>query len=250
MTAQARLDLSVQRCIPTSTAKRASLIATIGWLAWLAVGTAGVSLANFTAQSAGQAVFGSKAVFPGERGAPAFHVGDASSGSEIDGSNPFAFSADGMTVTTGFWSGSYAADRYLEFDLNSSLASGIAVSSALFAFSFASSSAGQACYYFEVRRISTGTVVATYGDAANSVGCVTGSTQTAFATSISVATTSIANDLRIRVFGRESDAAAMVIDDAMVSGSTAYQAFSLYPVIFRDAADTTLETTPWGLDAP
>ena len=83
------------------------------------------------------------------------------------------------------------------------------------------------------------------------IGCVTGPTQTSFSTSIpSMATTSIANDLRIRVFGAESGGAGMTIDLATVGGSTAYQALTLYPVTFRDAADTTPEVIPWGLALP
>jgi hypothetical protein len=42
----------------------------------------------------------------------------------------------------------------------------------------------------------------------------------------------------------------MVIDVATVGGSTAHQAFTLYPVVFRDAADTTPEIIPWGLQVP
>ena len=65
-----------------------------------------------------------------------------------------------------------------------------------------------------------------------------------------MATTSIANDLRIRLFGKESGNAATVIDLATVGGATAHQTFTLYPVMFRDAADTTVDVTPWGLDVP
>jgi len=225
------------------------VVAAIAGLA--SVAAIGLSLALFTAHSEPQALFGTKALFPGERVTPAFQVGDSSSGSQIDRSSPFGFSADSLTTTTSAWSTAFAGNRYLEFDLNDSLASGVAVSAATFDFRFASSGAGQACYYFEVRRISTGAVLGTYGSSGSPIGCVTGTTLTSFSTSISsVATTSIANDLRVRVYGNESANAAMVIDLATVSGSTAYQGFTLYPVMFRDAADTTPEIIPWGLAVP
>jgi hypothetical protein len=97
--------------------------------------------------------------------------------------------------------------------------------------------------------LSTG-AISTHG-AGQPVGCVTGTTMLSFSTSIpSVATTSIANDLRVRLYGRESGSASMVIDLATVVGSTAYQFFTLYPVVFGDAADTTAEIVPWGLDVP
>lgn len=231
--------------------KTIMLVAAFALLLAVAVGTVGVSLAVFTAQVEEVAVFGSKTLFPGERVTPAFRVGDASSGTEVDRSNAFAFASDGRTATTAAWSTSFAAGRYLEFDLNSSLAPGVTVTSPTFDFMFASSGAGQACYYFEVRRVSSGAVLGTYGSSGSPVGCVTGTTLTPFSTSIaSLTTTSIANDLRIRVFGKESASAAMVVDRATVGGSTAYQTFTLYPVMFVDAADTTPEFIPWGLAVP
>ncbi len=229
----------------------AMVICAIAIFVCLSVAAIGVSLAVFAAQEEQQAVFGSKALFPGERVTPAFEVGDSSSGTEIDRSSPFAFASDGLTATTSAWSIAFAADRYLEFDLNDSLASGVPIASASFDFRFASAGAGQACYYFEVRRISTGAVLGAYGSSGSPIGCVTGSTLTSFSTAVSaVGTTSIANDLRVRLFGRETGSAAMVIDLATTGGSTAYQAFTLYPVLFRDAADTTPESIPWGLAAP
>jgi hypothetical protein len=251
MTAQPRPRAGIKIIVPVRRRRVTTVIAIMVALASVVVATIGLSLAVFTAQTNPQALFGTKALFPGERVTPAFQVGDASSGSEINRSSPFAFPADGLTTTTSTWSSTFASNRYLEFDLNDSLASGVAVSAATFDFRFASSGAGQACYYFEVRRISTGAVLGTYGSSGSPIGCVTGPTLTLFSTSIaSLATTSIANDLRVRVFGAESAGAGTVIDLATVSGSTAYQGFTLYPVMFRDAADTTPEIIPWGLAAP
>jgi hypothetical protein len=115
----------------------------------------------------------------------------------------------------------------------------------------ASSGSGQACFFLEVWRISTTAAIATYGSAGSPAGCVTGTTPTPFSTPLpAVSSTTIANDLRIRVYGSESGNASMVIDLASMSGSTAYQAFSLYPVMFRDAADASPEIVPWGLAVP
>ena len=237
-----------------ASSRRSRVILIVAVIAAIATGTLAtirLSLALFTSGPNAQAVIGTKALFPGERVTPAFQVGDSSSGAEVDRSSPFVFSADGLTRTTTAWSSAFAANRYLEFDFNDSLASGVAVSSPTFDFKFASSGAGQACYYFEVRRVSTATVLGTYGSPGSPVGCVTGTTLTSFSTSIPVlATTTTANDLRVRVFGRESGNAAMVVDLATVTGSTAYQSFTLYPVMFRDAADTSPDEFPWGLAVP
>jgi hypothetical protein len=252
MTAKQRRRAGIRIVFPISRRRALIVVGAIAALASVAIATIALSLALFTSRAEPQAVFGTKALFPGERVTPAFQVGDSSSGTEVNRSSSFAFAADSLTTTTSAWSTASAVDRYLEFDLNDSLASGVNVSAApTFNFTFASSGAGQACYYFEVRRISTGAVLGTSGSSGSPIGCVTGTTQTSFSTSIpAVTSTSIANDLRIRVFGRESASAAMVIDLATVAGSTAYQAFTLYPVMFRDAADTTPELTPWGLDVP
>ena len=227
------------------------LFVAIAVLVSVAAATVGLSLAIFTAQQDGESVIGTKALVPGERVTPAFQVGDASSGTEVDRSSSFAFSGDSLTATTSAWSSAFASDRYLEFDLNDSLASGVAVSASTFNLRLASSGAGEACYFFEVRRISTGALLGTHGSSGSPVGCVTGTTSGSFSTATpSLATTSIANDLRIRIFGRESGNAPMVIDLATVAGTTLNQSFTLYPVLFRDAADTTVESVPWGLDLP
>ena len=254
MTTQPRAGIEI--IVPRRRFRAVMVVVAIAFLVAVCVSVAaiGLSLAVFTAQSEGQAVFGAKTLFPGERVTPAFQIGDSSSGTEVDRSSPFASSADGLTTTTSPWSNAFAGDRYVEFDLNDSLASGLAVLAsppATFDIAFASGGAGQACYYFEVRRISTSAVLGSHGSSGSPAGCVTGSTPTLFSTSIpEVASTSMTNDLRIRMYGAESAGAPMVIDLATVDGSTAQQVFTLYPVMFRDAADTTPEIVPWGLAVP
>jgi hypothetical protein len=227
------------------------MVAAAGLVTVLAFTSVIASLAMFTGHQNGTAVFGTKALFPGERVTPAFAVSDASSGSAVDRSSPFTAAGDGLTATTSAWSAAFDGSRYLEFDLNSSLAGGVAVSGATFNLRVASGDAGQSCFYLEVRRISTGAVLATQGSSGSPAGCVTGTSASTFAVSIGgVSSTDIANDLRIRVYGRESLAGPMVVDLATVSGSTPYQTFTLSPVVFRDAADTTPDVQPWALDNP
>jgi hypothetical protein len=215
------------------------------------IAAVGFSLALFTAHSEQPAVFGTKTLFPGERVSPAFSVSDTSSGSAIDRSSPFAFESDALTVVTASWSSGFAGDRYLEFDFNDSLASGVMVSGASMDLRIGSGGAGQACYYVEVRRVSTDAVLADYGSAGSPAACTTGPTPASLSTSIpAVATTAIANDLRVRVYGSESTGAPMVVDFATVAGSTTFQDFTLYPLVYRDAADGTVELVPWELAVP
>jgi hypothetical protein len=207
------------------------------------------SLAILTDTATAQAELSSGSIFPGQRVAIAFDVLDRSSGNDADASSPFAFADDARTATSAAWDSAFSPDRYLEFDLNAPLPASLAVSAGTFTFRFSSTgAAGIACHWFEVRRISTGEVIATHGSAVVPVACVTGTTFAASATAIPVvATTDVANDLRIRLFGRDSSGGGMRVDRATVSGQTAHAPFELYPVMFRDAADTTPANIPWEL---
>ena len=99
-------------------------------------------------------------------------------------------------------------------------------------------------------RRSTSTLIGTHGSTGTPQGCVTGTTQTTFVVPIAeVTTTTIANDLMIRVYGRESTNRATPIDLATVTGSTPYTAFTLNETVFRDRADTTVATTLWSIAA-
>jgi hypothetical protein len=213
-----------------------------------------ISLALFTSSGAPGAILGTKAIFPGERVTPAFIVGDASGGgAPIDRSSQLGFSADGRTFTSSAWSTSFASSRYLDFDLNASLPGFLAVTSAAFELDFSSAAAGStACYYFEVRRISTGAVLGAFGSSGAPSACVTGTALTLSTTSVasSVISTDTLNDLRIRVLGTDSGSNGMVLDRATVSGATAFASFTLYPVRFSDAADTTATVAPWELAGP
>jgi hypothetical protein len=212
------------------------------------------SLALFTSSGAGTGVIGAKAIFPGERITPAFVVGDTSgAGAPIDRSSRLGFGADGRTVSSSAWSSTFSSGRYLDFDLNASLPGGLAVSTASFAFAFSSTAAGAtACYYFEVRRISTGAVLGTYGSSGSPIACVVGASPGLSTTSIAstVTSTDTLNDLRIRVLGRDSGSNGMILDLATIGGATNFASYTLYPVRFADAADTTAAITPWELAGP
>ncbi len=246
--AHTRLRMPVRRPALVSLVAAVTTLTTV--LA-LGLGSVTVSLAVFRGQHVGASTLGTKAIFPGKRITPAFTVGDASGGSEVDRSSSFGVSGDGLSTKSSDWATSFDSGRYLEWDFNHPLAGAIAVTAATFSFSYASSDAGTACFYLDVRHVSSGSVVATYGSPSSTLGCVTGTTPTTFALLIPATnSTDLTNDLRIRVYGKSSTAGAMVVDGATVGGTTAYQTFTLYPVIYRDAADGTPDTIPWALDQP
>jgi hypothetical protein len=237
--------------------RRGRSLAVLASIATLVLG-AGVglqaSMALFTASDSGIGVIGAKAIFPGERITPAFVVGDASAGgASVDRSSQLGFSADGRTFTSSAWSSTFSGGRYLDFDLNASLPGGLAVPTASFELSFSSAAAGAtACYYFEVRRISTGAVLGTYGNSGSPIACVAGTTLSVSTTSIAsaVVSTNTLNDLRVRVLGDDSGSNGMVLDQATVSGATNFASYTLYPVRFSDAADTTASVSVWELAGP
>jgi hypothetical protein len=126
------------------------------------------------------------------------------------------------------------------------------VSGTSFSLTFASGLAGETtCFYFEVRAASSGAVLASHGSSGSPLGCVTGTGLSTVATSIpSVTTADQANDLRIRLYGRNSAAGTMTIDRATTDGTGPFTTFSLYPERFTDAADATPDTTTWALSGP
>lgn len=211
------------------------------------------TLAQFTSSGQSPASVNAGRIFPGVRTTPGFVVHDASGGgAEVDRTSPFAVVSDGRTVSTSAWSTAFAANRYLEFDLNGPLPAAIGASGVTFRLTVASASpSGTACGYLNVRRISDDASLATYGSAASPLGCVTGSTPATLTLTLPIVTTSDgANDLRIRVFGRDSSGAGSLIDGAIVTGSTPYATFTLYPVRFTDAASSIPVSAPWELDGP
>lgn len=218
-------------------------------LAALAGAVAGATVAAFTAVTQNPASsFGAKPVFPALRSTTAWNLRDASGASEADASNVFSF-ADGQIRTTKAWASAFATNRYLELDFAAPLPAGLSASSVAFNFRMsADASANTSCYYFEVRRASTGAVLATHGSDVAPVACISGTAQSTTSTAISsVTTTDVANDLRIRVYARDSASQPIRVDMATVDGSTPYSSFTLHPKLDVDAADTAPATTTWGV---
>jgi hypothetical protein len=181
----------------------------------------------------------------------AWDLRDASSGSESNASEPHAFAGDSRTATSGSLLSGFNPSRYLELDYNAPLPSGRNVSGASFDFNFAAAGAGQtACFYFEVRRISTGNVIGTHGSSGSPVDCQTGTSLEATTTPLpEVGDTQVADDLRVRVFVNNSLLGGITRDLATVSGTAAGAPFTLYETRITDATGLIPNTTPWGLAA-
>lgn len=183
----------------------------------------------------------------------AWSVGDASSGTESVQSAGDAFANDGRTYTSGKF-GAFSTSRYIETQMNAPLAGGGTVSAASFTFRFAPANPNDTgCFYFDVRRISTNAVIGTHGSAAAPLACPNTTTQVTTTTSIpEVTTTTIANDLAIRVYASNDGGGGkpIVVDQATVAATVSGQSYTLYDQRLIDAATGSGSTTvPWGLAA-
>lgn len=206
-------------------------------------------IAYFSSTRAVAATFSTMRIFSGERTTTAFSVSDVSSGAAVDGSSPTAYAGDGRSIATGAWSTGFAADRYLEFDFNGPIASATPASGIAFVLDFASTDGSDTtCFYIEVRRASSGAVLAAHGSSGSPLGCVAGVSFGSVSTATpSIASGDLANDARIRIYASNSGANGMQIDRATLTGTAAYASATLYPVRFTDAADTTPDTRGWSL---
>lgn len=175
-----------------------------------------------------------------------WELADASPGFEYNLADYFAFD-DSWRYSTKNFSSSFSSFRYQEYDYNGPLPSGASTAGVDFVLRFADqSSTSTSCFYFDVRRQSTGAVVSTHGSSASPVGCVSGTTQTTFTTALPAVTTSaIANDLRVRVYFESSESRGENIDRAVVSGtSSPGPSFTLYETSYTDRADTSASVYP------
>jgi hypothetical protein len=210
------------------------------------------ALAGFSSSSTGGPMsVSSKRIFPGVRSTSAWDIRDASGGgAETNSTDPLSY-ADSVLKTTNNWTTAFASNRWLEFDFNNARAGGVPISSAQFNFTFAAGNAGvTACFYFEVYRASSGTLLGTYGTSGTPAACTTGTTQQTTTTTVGeITNTDVLNDLRIRVYGRTStNNRAMTIDLATVTATTSFGTnVTAFESVYRDQANGTLTTTNWSV---
>ena len=228
-----------------SSAVRRALLALLV-LGAVGAATGGVYGAFLATTSNPASALSAKRIFPGDRATSAWSFTDAVNATATNASDPIAF-ADALSKTTKSWATTWSATRYLEFDYPATLPAGLSVTGATFQFRYRPATAADTvCFYLEVRSVSSGTLVATYGSSGTPAGCVTGASYTTVSTSLpAVSTTAVANDLRIRAYMRnETGARAIVVDSATVTGSH-HGSFTLYPALHVDRADGTVQTNPW-----
>jgi hypothetical protein len=214
-----------------------------------AFASASIALAGFDSSvTGGGASYSTKHIFPAVRSTSAWAIRDASGGAaEVTSDDALSY-ADGRTTTSGTaWATTFSATRYLEFDFTSALADGLSVSSPQLSFRMASTNnAATWCFYVEVYRVSTATLIGAHGSS-GSPTCGSGTTQTTTNISLpEVSSTTIANDLRVRIYIDDSKSKQSATDMATITGSTPYSSFTLYDNVYRDVSSGTPAVTNWG----
>lgn len=247
------LRVSQRRLRPLPSLSAVTTVLSVGILivALVMVGLGG-TLALFTASQPAAANISAARIFRGERITPAFAVSDVSSGSASDYSSVTAFASDGRYFLTRTWPAAFDSARYVDLDLSSPLPGGLsALNVALTARLSSDAGTGSACVYLELRRASTNALLSSLGSAGSPLACTTGTQVTTLNVALAaVDATDIANDLRVRVFARDSGAGALRIDQATVGGDTPYAAFTLYPILTREQYSGQQELIRWSLAGP
>lgn len=225
-----------------------TLCAALFVAALVMVGLPGTA-ALFTADYPHSVNIAASRIYRDERVTPAFAVSDHSSGSAVDQSSANAFAGDGRQFVSRAWTASFTAGRYLELDFNAPLPAGLAVSSASLSLRAASDAgSGSLCLYVELRRVSSGALLSSHGSSGSPLACTSGSSYLSLSVpAAAVASTDIANDVRVRVYASDSAAGALRLDQATLIGDTPYTTFALYPVLTRELVSGATETIPWGM---
>jgi hypothetical protein len=210
------------------------------------------SNASFTNLRPANADIAAARIFAAERITPAFSVNDRSSGSAVDASSSNAFANDSRYFLTRAWSTSFASDRYIDLDLGSPLPLGLTAQTVSANIRLSShTGSGSVCMYLEARRASTNAVLSTHGSSGSPLACTSGSTVSVVNVSLgAVSTTDIADDLRLRLYMRDSVGGLARIDEGTVTGQTPYSSWTLYPVLTRESYSGQLELLRWGLAGP
>jgi hypothetical protein len=219
------------------TLRRAALAPVVAGLIAAAAST--VAWASFSSSGTASMAVSTAHIFTTTATVVGYDVGDASGGGgEASRPEPAAFTDTVTYSSSSSFQTSFSTTRYLDLTMSGQLASGVAVSSDSFAFDFRSSAAGRTvCFYFQVFNATTSALLETHGSTGTPVACTSSTTVMTTTTPLTaVATTGIADALRVRVFMRSSVAGRGIVDRAAITGSTAYQSFTLEPDLISDCS--------------
>jgi hypothetical protein len=164
-------------------------------------------------------------------------------------SDPLAFD-DALFITTKAMSNVWSTNNYLEADLAPAVPDGLTPSSVSVDIDFADSASGGgeiACFWLEVRRRSTGAVLATRGSPSAPHACEV--TQTVQQTSTplpEIDTAAKANDLQVRMYVQNSsNGKTMRLHRLVVQFNRYGRAWTLHRTTFADAVNGVRAESAW-----
>jgi hypothetical protein len=188
-------------------------------------------------------------IFARDRAVPAQAISDAVDGTAADVANPLPF-ADTSVLNTSSGATTFATNRYVDVELAGTAPAGLTPSTVTAEIDFGDNNtdAKQSCMYFESRRISTDAVLNTWGSAASPLGCNSGTVPMAISQPLTAVTSAtIANDLKLRIYFKDEGANAVRLSRVNVKFVAYGKTWTLYPVSYTDALDTTPAPVPWGV---
>jgi hypothetical protein len=189
-------------------------------------------------------------IFPTTQSTAAWDVQDASAGGTAATTTDALAAVDARLLTTAALTTSFSSTRYVELTMSTPLADAVPVSSMALNLTMAQSGGGTACVYVEVRRASTGAVLGTQGSSTTPLACTSSTTQATTTSNLTYITSSTdADDLKLRIFVRNSSSQKIAFDRVTVSGSAYSTAFTLYETSTVNSSSGTAATTPWSLAA-
>jgi hypothetical protein len=194
-----------------------------------------------------------KRIFPLTETSTAWSISDQADSTAANVNDQGAFLTDGRTFDTGSWSNAFSGTRYTETTYAAPLPTGLTISSLTFNLDYRpNTSTDTACFYLEVRRASNNALLGTHGSTGTPQGCATGASFTSASVSLSEITTSAdANDLKIRMYARNTGLRPITIDRGTVTGtaSNGFGSFTLYETDYMDQATGSAFNFPFAPNA-
>jgi hypothetical protein len=229
---------------------RARIVAGLLVAAALAAAASAPTFSRFTSSTsnANNRVVADR-IFPRDRVVPAWNLTDAS-GSAVDDTEELAFN-DARYIDTSNASSAFASNRWYDVELADLAPAGLTPTSVTAEVDFSDDNGDgkTTCMYLEARRISTDAVIGTHGTSGSPLACEPDVVAHTVSQSLpEVTSTTIANDLKLRLFFSDEGNNAVRIHRVVVKAVVYGKTWTLLPVATNDALDTVATgTTPWQL---
>lgn len=215
-----------------------------------AVVTTTVAAASFVAVDTSSVTVSTNRIFPTSQTTSAWDLLDASAGTIPAAATDVWAAVDARIFTTATLTTAFSSTRYVDLTLSGPLAPAVPVTAATLNLTMASSGGGTGCVYAEIRRATTNALLGTVGSSATPFACSATAIQATTTSPLSFVTSSTdANDLRIRVFLRNSTSQKIAFDRVTAAASAYGSTVTLFETSIVNRSSGTAATTPWALAA-